>query len=41
MKKREVKYQETGSGEEILSRIRLEPAFEGKPVVRHYVLVED
>jgi len=41
LKKREVKYQETGSGEEILSRIRLEPAFEGKPVVRHYVLVED
>jgi len=40
IKKREVRYQESGAGEEILAKLRLEPAFEGRPVVRHYVLVE-
>jgi hypothetical protein len=40
MKKREVKYQETGAGEEILSRVGLMPAFEGRPIVRHYVLID-
>ncbi|MEM2233718.1 MAG: hypothetical protein QXP81_09305 [Nitrososphaerota archaeon] len=42
-RKRVVRYQECGckSHEQILAELGLEPMFEGKPVIRHYRLVEE